>query len=409
MTKMRISFLVLLNMIFLNLNAQPENSWTKKSPFGGLKRERAVAFSIGDYGYVGCGVDTAEITHNDLWEYNPELDVWTQKASMPALARRNAIGFAIEGKGYVGTGVDLDDGDLAQKLKDFWEYDPMGNSWTAKADYPGGGDTGIYQASAFAELGCGYVVGGKIGPDAYIFELWQYNPETDTWTEKTPFPGGDRYQLISFALEGDAFVGLGTDHDVFRKDLYIYHTATNTWEPTDDFPGTERAAASTFTIGTKGYVVFGIDGGLKDELWEYNYYTESWTLRAAFPGGGRAHGIAFSIGPYGYAGLGKEVTGKKQTFYQYAPVGTLSLLEDGEQIMNVYPNPIRENATVALPEKLSEGSYMIHNLQGQEVQKGSFQSNVFQLNRENLVTGYYHLVIVNSNKVPVGIKKIAII
>jgi hypothetical protein len=90
-------------------------------------------------------------------------------------------------------------------------------------------------------------------------------------------------------------------------------------------------------------------------------------------------------------------------------VGILSLLEDGEQIMNVYPNPMRETTTVSLPEKLSEGSYIIHNLIGQEVQNGSFQSNVFQINRTNLESGYYHLMIYNANKVPVGIKKIAII
>ena len=48
-----------------------ENDWDKRADFGGLKRERAVAFSIGDYGYVGTGIDTAEIVHNDLWRFDP--------------------------------------------------------------------------------------------------------------------------------------------------------------------------------------------------------------------------------------------------------------------------------------------------------------------------------------------------
>jgi len=71
-----IGCIILLVLPFIG-STQTENYWTKKSDFAGLKRERAVAFSIGDYGYVGTGVDTAEIVHNDLWKYDPTLDTWT--------------------------------------------------------------------------------------------------------------------------------------------------------------------------------------------------------------------------------------------------------------------------------------------------------------------------------------------
>lgn len=191
------------------LFAQGENTWTRKSNFGGLKREKAIAFSIEAYGYVGCGVDTAELVHNDLWQYDPSLDTWTQKATMPGSERRDAVAFAAAGKGYVGTGFSHDDGDLGIKLKDFWRYNPADNTWEGIADYPGGGDTGIYQATSFAVNNRGYVACGKIGSNAYIAELWQYNPETESWTERTPFPGGERYQLSSFVIQNKAFVGLG--------------------------------------------------------------------------------------------------------------------------------------------------------------------------------------------------------
>ena len=138
--------------------AQLGNSWDKRASFGGLKREKAVAFSIDNLGYVSCGVDTAEITHNDLWSYDPSSDSWTQLASIPGSERINAIAFAIDGKGYVGTGFSLDDGDLGIKLSDFWECDPIANNWTEKANYPGGGGAGIYQATAFSIEDKGYVV-----------------------------------------------------------------------------------------------------------------------------------------------------------------------------------------------------------------------------------------------------------
>ena len=388
--------------------SQDENIRDKKASFDGLKREKAVAFSIGEFGYVGCGVDTAEITHNDLWQYDPLSDIWTQKASMPASERRNAVGFAVGSKGYIGTGFTLDDGDLGEKLKDFWEYDPLGNSWSSIADYPGGGDTGIYQATSFAALDKGYVACGKIGSNAYINEVWEYNPETDEWTERTPFPGGDRYQLISFVVEDKAYVGMGTDQDVYRKDIHEYDPATNTWETKDDFPGTERARASSFSIGIKGFVVFGSDGGLKDELWDYNYYTEAWTLRAPFPGGGRNNAIAFSIGDKGYAGLGKEISGKKQSFYEYAPLGPLSLSDETSMEFDVFPNPVKDQATVRLPEKLNQGEYWVISMQGQVVKKDFFNNSQFTISRDGLVNGLYQLALFNKNEQFVGTKKIAL-
>ena len=85
---------------------QIENTWTKMSDFSGLKRERAVAFSIGDYGYIGTGIDTAEVVYNDLWKYDATLDAWSQVASLPGSVRRNAIAFSINDKGYIGTGIN---------------------------------------------------------------------------------------------------------------------------------------------------------------------------------------------------------------------------------------------------------------------------------------------------------------
>ena len=376
--------------------------------FGGLKREKAVAFSINNYGYVSCGVDTAENVQNDLWQYNPTLDIWTQMASIPAPARKNAISFVINEKGYVGTGFDHDETLLGSKLKDFWEYNPLDNSWTEKAHYPGGGDTGIYQATGFSIEDKGYISCGKIGSDAYISETWGYNPSTDNWTERTPFPGGDRYQLISFVLEGKAFVGLGTDHDVFRKDLWEYDPITNTWESKPDFPGSERAQASTFALGTKAFIVFGTDGGLKDELWEYSYHMQSWSIRAPFPGGGRKSAVAFNIGDKGYVGLGKEIDGKKQSFYEYTPTGPLSITEES-LVVSIYPNPIKKIAQVELPASIKQGEFIILSVDGKIIQHQTIQSNLFKIDVTNIVSGTYQFLLFDNNRAILGSKSIFVL
>ena len=51
--------------VFLPVLGQ-ENTWVKLNDFIGGKRERAVAFSINGFGYVGTGTDTAEVVRGLL-------------------------------------------------------------------------------------------------------------------------------------------------------------------------------------------------------------------------------------------------------------------------------------------------------------------------------------------------------
>ncbi|MGB1102146.1 MAG: kelch repeat-containing protein [Crocinitomicaceae bacterium] len=407
-TMLRTMLLCSLVASIYGFGQEDENDWDKKASFGGLKREKAIAFSVGNYGYVGMGVDTAEVTHKDLWQYNPTTNTWTQVASLPGSERRNAIAFSIENKGYVGTGFSHDNSEIGHKLKDLWSYDPILNSWDSLAAYPGGGDTGIYQATAFSALGKAYVACGKIGSDNYITEVWQYDPVTDEWTPRTPFPGGNRYQLVSFVVENKAYVGLGTDHDIFRKDFYEYDPVTNTWETAPELPGSERAQGSAFSIGSKGFVVFGSDGGYKDELWEFNYYTQTWTARAPFPGGGRKHAIAFSIADTGYAGLGKESDGKKQSFYAYYPILPVGIDETDNIKIDLFPNPAQDYVQIQPSEYLINYSIEIYGLNGMRVHTESYSGPV-TLDVSDINKGGYLLIIRNDSNEIISTKKITIL
>jgi len=321
-------------------NAQTSNTWTKKSDFSGLKRSRAVAFSINDIGYVGTGVDTAEIVHNDFWQYDPTLDTWAQVADLPASVRRNAVGFAINNKGYVGTGMDMAEASMSGSttLNDFWEYDPALNAWTQKANYPGGFGFGVYFATAFVSGSKGYVCCGKLGPNDYINQLWEYKPAIDQWAQLPGFPGGVRYQLSSFVINHKAYVGLGTDQDAYRKDIWEFNTGTGQWTQKNDFPASSRSAASTFTLGQRGFVCVGANGGLLDDLWEYNPFTDHWSSRATYGGTPRKGAFAFTANGRAYVGTGKGYSGKKASVHEYNPSAILGI-EELEDKLSVYPNP----------------------------------------------------------------------
>ena len=99
---------------------------TKKANFPGEGRQDAVGFSIGNNGYIGIGrafIDNSgyAVHYQDFWEYNPVSNTWEQKTDFDGEARHGAVGFSIGNKGYIGTGIIPN---VADSPKDFWELTP---------------------------------------------------------------------------------------------------------------------------------------------------------------------------------------------------------------------------------------------------------------------------------------------
>lgn len=376
--------------------SQTQNFWTKKADFTGLKRARAVAFSINGKGYIGTGVDTTDVVRKDFWEYDPTLNTWTQKADIDGVARRNAIAFSINDKGYVGTGMDNPEASFGSTLSDFMEFDPVNNTWVNKASFPGSFGGGVYFATGFSADSKGYICCGKRGPNDYTNELWEYKPLTNNWLQRQGFPGGVRYQLSSFVINNLAYVGLGIDQDVYRKDLWQYNPSTNNWIAKNDFLGGERGAASTFSLGQRGFVCGGSDGGFKNDLWEYNPFVDSWSVRANYGGSERKNAASFTINGIAYMGTGKGVSGKKMSFYEYTPYDVLSLESLNTDVnVSVFPNPTHDYLTINMA-KYSAFSASIYTLSGKLIVNEKANKNNLTIDCNRFKAGVYILCL-NSN------------
>lgn len=350
---------------------QTENFWTKKADFSGLKRERAVAFSIGDFGYVGTGVDTAEVVLDDFWKYDPSADTWSQIADLPGGGRRNAIAFTIGDFGYVGTGMDsiVASTPGAQTLSDFWKFEPLTNSWTQIASYPGNFGNGIYFSTGFTIDSKGYLCGGKMGPNFYSNQLWEYKPSLDQWTQLQNFPGGLRYQLASFSIGFKAYVGFGTDQDIYRKDIWEFDATTNQWTAKADFPASERASTTAFTIDQRGFVTTGANGGMLDDLWQYNPSADSWSIKATYGGSPRKNAIGFVINGKAYVGTGKGYSGKKASMHEYTP-GSVLGTDEIEIELAMYPNPTSDYVNLNyVAEQIDE--IALYSISGEMLTSGS--------------------------------------
>lgn len=308
--------LSIILIAFVVTSMQAQDYWTQKASFVS-KRIGASGFSIDDKGYVGWGFDDAGVAHNDFWEYNPVTDIWTQKADFEGGVRGYGTGFGMNGKGYYGTGIIAS----YNWTKDFWEYDPATNDWTRKADFGGGLR---YTALSFSIGNKGYMGSGvyRVSPwylATYYQDFWEYNPADDTWTRKADTPERGRANATGLSIGDKGYVGMGMYYyDTRQKDWWEYTPATDSWVRKADFKGTQRYGASGFSIGNKAYVGSGGYYSLLTDMWEYDPVINDWTLRASLPGEPRYNPIMFSIGNRGYFGIGSSSMGLND-FYEYTP------------------------------------------------------------------------------------------
>lgn len=245
-------------------------------------------------------------------------DTWTDKnglgmgipagSTMPA--RYGAVSFSINGKGYIGTGYNN------VPKNDFWEFDPATNSLTQKANFGGSSRS---QACGFSIGTKGYIGTGVGG--GYENDFWEYNPLLNTWTQKNNFGGSARGNAVGFSLGNKGYIGTGLGLSTY-KDFWEFDPVTGNWTQKTNFPEA-RYAACAFAINSYGYVGTGNDslGNAKKDFWEYDPSSNGWIQKGNFGGSVRNGAVGFCIGTKGYLGTGYNNGSYLNDFWEYEPVG----------------------------------------------------------------------------------------
>ncbi|PWA05906.1 T9SS type A sorting domain-containing protein [Flavobacterium psychrotolerans] len=234
-------------------------------------------------------------------------DTWTAKADFFSI-RNYAVGFSIGDKGYIGTGINPDEG----FKKDFWEYNPTTDSWTQKADFGGlARDNAVgFFINNKGYIGLGNTTFGSTN------DFWEYDPLSNNWVQKANFGGSSRTYAVGFSIGTKGYIGTGWD-GLLKKDFWEYDPSSDSWEQKADFGGIERFFAVGFSIGSKGYIGTGWNNIYKKDFWEYDPSTNSWIQKADFEGTARYSASGFSINTNGYIGIGYDGTDLKNDFWEY--------------------------------------------------------------------------------------------
>ena len=207
---------------------------------------------------------------------------WIQKSSFGGPGRHRATGCATSHRGYMGLGhVNGTGQDIS--YKDWWEYDPASDTWTQKADFP----VSTHGAVALVVDNCPIVGGGS----ALSTQFYKFDPALNTWAPIANCILSNPGDSQGFAINNSGFVYQGNQ-------LAKYNPNTNSWSMCATAPMTFGQWTCAFAIEGSGF----IKGG--NQLWEYKPLHDQWYQRANFPGVSTGGSSAFAIQQHGYVTCG---------------------------------------------------------------------------------------------------------
>lgn len=232
--------------------------WTQKADFPGSPRSAAVGFSVGNKGYLGTGFDGDEEL-SDFYSYDETTNTWSPIAEYPSTPRRNAIAFNSSDYGFVGTGFDGEN-----DKKDFWKYNANEDSWTEVAGFGGNKrrNGAAFVIGDYAYIGTGSSNG------VLLEDFWEFDMVSGAWRRLTDLDDDDEdiYLLRSgascFSIGSKGYLTFGNDGTGDNETVWEYNPITDQWDQKTSFEDTPRENAVVFYDGNKAYIALGKYGSL---------------------------------------------------------------------------------------------------------------------------------------------------
>lgn len=272
-------------------------------------RTSAIAWSVGNKGYVFGGRGEDNAICNDMYIYDSQSDTWTNAIETPLQARVNGCACVAGGKAYIGLGFcGHAYGDDAC-LNDWWEYTPATDTWRRLADFPSENTVGAVAYTDGTHIYCVHGFGWGFTTDVLCYDI-----AADTWTAVSR-PGYPEHASMAGAgatLQGRHYFGTGYNTHSLCEWYEIDFQGD--WTKRKNVPSKREnavCAVSEQYIYLAGGQHFGgtlTDGQVFDDILRYAPETDSWALAGHTPEAA-INRIGFTVNGIAYIGLGEDSQG----------------------------------------------------------------------------------------------------
>ena len=179
-----------------------------------------ISFTLNSEVYSGTGFNSTFSMNNLMYKYQISTDTWLQLNNFPTILS-NGISMVINDTAYAGFGYD------GVGVSGWYQYNAGTDTWVVKNSASNAG----LLSGTFVLNGKGYAACGNRVASGDQNELWEYDPNIDTWTQKTSFPGAARNAAFADTVGGFAYVGLGEDINlsIAYADMYKYDPVLDVW------------------------------------------------------------------------------------------------------------------------------------------------------------------------------------
>ena len=337
------------------------------------------AFSFDDMGYIVAGNSDSGM-RDDFYQYDPVNDSWTELTSFPGAARGFAIGDTWDGKAYFGFGYDG-----TSLLNDLWVFDPSNMSWTELASCPCAERTHPAMIAHNGKVFVGLGGGGSLGN---LKDWWEYDIASNTWSQKDDLPSLGRHHPYQFGIGDYVYTGFGHGDGIFN-DWFRYDIAVETWTQVATLPAEGRVAGTQFSYDGLGYVLSGDgdDHGSMNtgEFWAYDPLTDTWDELPSHPEGSRWAPASFIINGEVYIINGTSFSQYVTQIYKFDLNPVLSTHELTNSSIRIYPNPAIDIINIDVPKNLNYEANL-HDLNGRLI---SSMTNKSVIEIQNVPHGIY--------------------
>lgn len=268
-----------------NQNEQKgEFSTFKIKDFPSEGRTGAFSFTIGGKIYIGTGFGSNSTYFGDFWEYDPVSDSWIEKASFPIDSFIGGNSFVYQNKGYVIAGTTLNCQLNTPCTYTYHSaihaYDPVTDKWKKVGELP--------QFNGRA-LGPPVMVEGNKAILFWDYQSFEIDLQNYQITPKSNAPGTMVYSA-NFKIGNKIYVSCPMNSGKGTKSVFSYDISTGNWEILPDFPGIKRYLAQGFSYNGFGYLIGGKESDIYGEdkqfkeVWRFNPADQSWKMIGIYPG-----------------------------------------------------------------------------------------------------------------------------